>query len=111
MNFYLNYGIKENKDIDDVLEILIDLLDVEAEKRESDYFGEYYKCKGISFDSLKIYKNNEELIQFPNNYITIINLSISIGKNKDKESKYSFIKKAFEKINEFEIFKDNVIDD
>ncbi len=112
MNFYLNYGVKGNKNIDEVLTIIIDLLDnVKAEKRESDYYGEYYKCFGMAFDTLKIYKNNEELIQFPDEHIIVITLSISTGRNKDRKSKYKFVKKAFEKNNEFEIFKDNIVEE
>lgn len=111
LNFYLTYGNKSNKNIDKILTDLVSILDVEFEKRSSDYFGEYYKCSGMSFDKLNVYENNEDLLQFPNEYKSVIDLSIINGKNNDRRSKYSFNKKAFQKLNDLELFKDKLIED
>lgn len=111
MNFYLNFGIKEPKEMSELLNEIIDLLDVQYEMRDSDYFGTYYKCEGISFDKLHIYQNDAELFQYPEKYNLIIDLSITKGKNRDRKSKYTFVKKALAKIENLELFKDTMIED
>ena len=111
MNFYLSYGTKESLPIKDLLNEIVNLLDIEYTERDSDYFGTYYNCTGLSFDKLDIYHNNTDLIQFPDDYNLVIDLSITEGRNKDRKSKYLFLKKAFNRIDGLELFKDKIVED
>lgn len=94
-------------DIEDVKESLINDLDITFEQRVSDYLGMYYKYTGLFADRISVFKNTEELLEFDDKYAVIIDISITQGREKDKKSKYSYLKKAFgKKSNIYLLIKD-----
>ena len=96
-NFFLTYGSLHDKySLKDILE---QMFDFDFKKHDSLYWGEYFKYSGLYADQIKIFSNQicspyEDLISAENKHLcTIIKISITEGKNKDKLSKYKFIKK------------------
>ncbi|UOH17708.1 hypothetical protein [Acinetobacter sp. NyZ410] len=111
-SFFLIYTSKLK--IFDLAEIFQNKFDISFIKHSSDYLGEYYSYEGLFCDHFKLLNNkltddNYQIID--SEILTILKLSFFNGKNKEKQSKYEFMKKQLEEINNlnlylFEVFEE-----
>ena len=91
-------------------------LDLEFEQHDSSYLGAYFKYFGLYADKLTIEENRpnclgdfkeEKFSKFP----TLIYLSITSGKNRDKLSKSIFMKARLCEIGDIKLLRESVIED
>jgi hypothetical protein len=113
-NYYFTFG-SQLGDLEAVKEYLNERLELEFEARESSYLGEYYKYSGKSADRISIEKNfnqnenewrEENFMQFP----VLIYVSISDGKNSDKESKSKYLKNALMELDNIQLLREDMIE-
>jgi hypothetical protein len=96
-SYFLKYGTSRSKR--EIKEMLDSLFDFSFKEHDSLYFGEYYKYSGVHADTITIKNNNvsspydEWLDETNKQFCTLIDISITEGKNKDKLSKYKSIKR------------------
>lgn len=98
-----------------LVDILVKRLDVEFQHHESSYLGDYYKYSGLYADKLTIEKNKPDVLgdfkeekfrEFP----TLVFLSITSGKNRDKLSKVKFIKDCLSKISGVQLLRESTLE-
>ena len=110
-SFFLTYTSKLK--MFDLEEIFQNKFDIYFIKHSSDYLGEYYSHEGLFCDQFKLLNN-----KLPdNNYqitdseiVTILKFGFFNGKNKEKQSKYEFMKKQLEKINNLSLYSFEVFE-
>lgn len=96
------------------LKFLKKKFDISFIEHSSDYLGNYYSYEGLFCDNFKILQNKlpDGDLQINNGGIeTILKLGFLNGKNKEKQSKYEFMKKqlaSLDNINlhSFDIFEE-----
>ena len=98
-SYFLKYGCNLCKQ--EIKEILENKWEFDCTEHDSAYFGVYFKYSGLYADTLLIKDNNvstpyhEWLDEDNKHFCTIVEVSITSGRNKDKLSKYKFLKSAF----------------
>jgi len=109
-SYHLKYGsLLDKHEVKKMLEVRWDICSTE---HDSSYFGVYYKYSGLYADNLTITDNHistpfqEWLYENNKDFITLISISISKGRNKDKLSKYKYLKNIFNK-EMFSVISDN----
>ena len=109
-DYYLSYAI-----VDSIRNEIIDYLstkyDFDFIKRDSSFLGVYYLYEGVFADKITI-KVDRTLSE--NNRITNdklrLDITIDSGKNRDKESKYKYLKKLFDKDENFTFISGEVLE-
>jgi len=100
-SYFLLFGFTEPS-IDILAKKIGDELGTELEARTSDYKGDYYKYEGFYADKLVVESNFIEYLddfkepEFKS-YITLINISILEGREKDKRAKLNSLKRFITK--------------
>lgn len=100
-SFFLRFG--SPLDVKKVCSHLQDRLDLTFVQHNSSYFGEYSKYSGLYADSLIVGPNFVVCSgdwREPNQkqFITIVEVSITSGKNSDKLSKCKYLKNSLKQI-------------
>lgn len=112
-SFYLVYSSKIK--VEKVLQILDLTLDMSFTARESFYFGSYYKYEGLYCDSLKVFINKlptgDLLLEQNDGSDIILKLCIDEGKNKDKLSKFKFLKYYFKNNKNFTFEAEDILEE
>lgn len=111
-SFFLTY--KTNLNLIDSVGIFEKKFDISFVEHSSDYLGNYYSYEGLFCDNFKILQNKlpDGDLQINDSGIeTILKLGFFNGKNKEKQSKYEFMKKqltSLDNINlhSFDIFEE-----
>jgi len=109
-DYYLSYAI-----VDSIQNEIIDYLrakyDFDFIERDSSFLGVYYLYEGIFADKMTI-KVDPTLSE--DNSATSeklrLNITIDSGKNRDKESKYKYLKKLFDKDENFTFISEEVLE-
>lgn len=93
-SFFLTYV--SSLQIFDVKEVLSDKWDLELIEHDSSFFGVYFRYRGLYADNLTIKNNrldeNSWLMEDYVKYKTIIEVSFTEGRKKDKISKSKYMK-------------------
>lgn len=112
-SFYLVYSSKLK--MEKVLQTLDLTLDMSFTARESSYFGNYYKYEGLYCDSCKIFVNKlptgDLILEQNDSSDIILKICIDEGKNKDKLSKFKFLKHYFQKDENFTFESENILEE
>jgi hypothetical protein len=91
-------------------------LDVEFEHHDSSYVGEYLKYSGLYADKLTIEKNRSGVVgdfkeEKFKNFPTLIYVSITSGKNREKLSKVKYIKTCLCEISGIKLIRESLVED
>lgn len=89
---------------------------IEFELHDSSYVGEYYKYSGLYADKMTIELNKagpnefykeEAYMEFP----TLIYISITSGRNRDKKSKLRYLKRCLDEIDNVWLLRETELDE
>ena len=113
-NYYYLYGT-QNEDLPGLAKLLFDKLDLEFDRHESDYLGEYFKYAGIYADKITLERNfnsiedswKEEAFK---EYPTLLYVSNITGKNTDKLSKSKYLEEAFPQVAGMKLLRGKIIE-
>lgn len=113
-NYFILYGTI--LPVTDILDYTEKRLDVKFDLHESSYLGEYYKYSGLYADSITIERNQIELKgefkeETAKDFPVLVYISIAAGKNKDKLSKFKYIKKCFFKVSGVQLLRESIIEE
>ena len=113
--YFLKYGSTLEKQ---KIKVMLEKWDFDFIEHESMYFGVYFKYSGLHADSLTVkdnkvstpyYEDDEWLDKDNMHFCTLVDVSILDGKNKDKLSKYKFLKNVFNS-GEFSLISDKCLE-
>lgn len=111
-SFFLTYASKLK--VFDLAKIFEKKFDISFIEHSSDYLGNYYSYEGLFCDNFKILQNKlpDGDLQINNGGIeTILKLGFLNGKNKEKQSKYEFMKKQLASLDNINLHSFDVFEE
>ncbi|MDV8155313.1 hypothetical protein ACG907_08475 [Acinetobacter bereziniae] len=111
-SFFLTYASKLK--VSDLAKIFEKKFDISFIEHSSDYLGNYYSYEGLFCDNFKILQNKlpDGDLQINNGGIeTILKLGFLNGKNKEKQSKYEFMKKQLASLDNINLHSFDVFEE
>ncbi|MEQ1345538.1 hypothetical protein [Acinetobacter seifertii] len=111
-SFFLAYTTNLNKI--DLVRIFEKKFDISFIEHSSDYLGNYYSYEGLLCDNFKILQNKlpDGDLQINDGGIeTILKFGFLNGKNKEKQSKYEFMKKQLTSLNNINLYSFDILEE
>ncbi|ENW53083.1 MULTISPECIES: hypothetical protein [Acinetobacter] len=111
-SFFLAYTTNLNSI--DLVRIFEKKFDISFIEHSSDYLGNYYSYEGLLCDNFKILQNKlpDGDLQINNGGIeTILKLGFLNGKNKEKQSKYEFMKKQLASLDNINLHSFDILEE
>ena len=89
-------------------------LDMDFSLHESEYFGEYWKYSGMLAESVTVGSNilptGDLRVAGVEDSTTILEVAINEGKNIDRLARMKYLKDSFNRLGEFEVLKERVVE-
>lgn len=111
-SFFLAYTTNLNPI--DLVRIFEKKFDISFIEHSSDYLGNYYSYEGLFCDNFKILQNKlpDGDLQINDGGIeTILKLGFLNGKNKEKQSKYEFMKKQLASLDNINLHSFDILEE
>lgn len=111
-SFFLAYATNLNPI--DLVRIFEKKFDISFIEHSSDYLGNYYSYEGLLCDNFKILQNKlpDGDLQINDCGIeTILKLGFLNGKNKEKQSKYEFMKKQLASLDNINLHSFDILEE